>query len=247
MNGIVWLLRNRWIFGGILFFSISGSNLCAQVFDGEAKFIAPYKEITPYFPEIHVGAQYVQEDRHVDGHPFYTNKLLGMGNITISGYSYSETPLQYDIVNDLVITLSPIKNQKAILDPDKIERFILGDTSTFIKVAQDMGSFYHRNGFYREIIPGNTGLYCKHYKEIVKDSSPMTPYTKFFENLRFYVFLDDEFHPVRKKKEALKLLQVTKRDIRSELKSNNVKFRKNKEAYFKIVVMHASKTADDDE
>lgn len=247
MNGIVWFLSNRWIFGGILLFSFSGSNLCAQVFDGEDKFIAPYKEITAYFPEIHVGAQYIQEDRHVDGHPFYNNKLLGMGKITISGYSYSETPLQYDIVNDLVITLSPIKNQKAILNPDKIERFILGDSSTFIKVAQDIGSFYQRNGFYREIIRGDTGLYCKHYKEIVKDSSPMTPYNKFFENLRFYVVLEDEFHPVRKKKDALKLLQVTKREIRSELRSNNVKFKKNKEAYLKIVVMNAIKNTDDEE
>lgn len=247
MNGIVWRLRIKWLFTGFLLFSISVSNLCGQVFDGEIKFVAPYQEITPYFPEIHVGAQYIQEGRHVDGHPFYNNKLLGMGKITISGFNYSETPLQYDIVNDLVITISPIKNQKAILDPDKIERFILGDSSTFVKINQEIGSFYHRNGFYREIIPGNIGLYCKHYKEIVKDSSPMTPYNKFFENLKFYIFLENEFHPVKKKKDAFKLLLVSKKDIRSELRTNNLKFKRNKETYLKVVVTKALKISDNNE
>ena len=242
MNGIVWLLRNKWLFAGFLLFFSSCSNLCGQVFDGEIKFVAPYQEITPFFPDIHVGAQYIQEDRHVDGHPFYNNQLLGMGKITISGFDYSETPLQYDIVNDLVITISPIKNQKAILDPDKIETFTLGDSSTFIKVNQDIRSFYHGNGFYREIVQGNVSLYCKHYKEIVKDSSPMTPYNKFFENQKYYIELENEFHPVRKKKDAFKLLQVTKREIRPELKRNNLKFKRNKEAYLKVVVNNALKT-----
>ncbi|HSI75535.1 MAG TPA: hypothetical protein VK957_06560 [Lunatimonas sp.] len=242
MDGIVWLLRERRFFAGFLLFFISIPNLCGQVFDGEIKFVAPYQEITPFFPDIHVGAQYIQEDRHVDGHPFYNNQLLGMGKITISGFDYSETPLQYDIVNDLVITISPIKNQKAILDPDKIETFTLGDSSTFIKVNQDIRSFYHGNGFYREIVQGNVSLYCKHYKEIVKDSSPMTPYNKFFENQKYYIELENEFHPVRKKKDAFKLLQVTKREIRPELKRNNLKFKRNKEAYLKVVVNNALKT-----
>lgn len=244
MNGIDWLLRKKCIFTGILLFFISVSNLSGQIFDGEIKFVAPYQEITPYFPEIHVGAQYIQEDRHVDGHPFYNNPLLGNGKITISGFRYSDTPLQYDIVNDLVITISKIKNQKAILDPDKVEKFILGDSSTFVKINQDIKSFYHGNGFYREIVEGNGGLYCKHYKEIVKDSSPMTPYSKFFENLKFFILLEDQFHPVRKKKDVFRLLHVTKRDIRPDLKRNNLKFRKNKEAYLKVVVNNALKTND---
>jgi hypothetical protein len=82
--------------------------------------------------------------------------------------------------------------------------FTLGDSSTFIKVRQDIGSFYHGNGFYREIVAGNIGLYCKHYKEIVTDNSPMTASNKFFENLRFYIVLDNEFYHVRKQKDAFK-------------------------------------------
>lgn len=111
MNGIIWRFRTKWFFAYFLVFFISVSNLSGQVLDGGNKFVAPYQEITPYFPEIHSGTQYVQENRHVDGHPFYNNQLFGTGEITIGGFSYIETPLQYDIVNDLVITISPIKNQ----------------------------------------------------------------------------------------------------------------------------------------
>jgi len=247
MNGIVWLLRNKWFFTYYFVFYFTATNLSGQVFIGDAKFVSPYQELTPYFPEIHTGTQYVQANRHVDGHPFYNNQLLGSGTIKIGGFNYIDTFLQYDIVNDLVITLSPLQNKKSILDPDKIEMFTLGDTSTFVKVRKDFGTFYHRNGFYREIIPGNIGLYCKHYKDIVKDSSPMSPLNKFFENQKFYIVLEDEFHPIRKRKDAFNLLQVSKREVRSEFRQNNLKFKKDKEAYLKIVVNQALKTIDKDE
>lgn len=75
----------------------------------------------------------------------------------------------------------------------------------------------------------------------------MTAYNKFFENLRFYIVLDNEFYHVRKQKDAFKLLQVTKREIRSELRKNNLKFKRNKEAYLKIVVNKALITIDNNE
>jgi hypothetical protein len=242
MRRINFPLHKQWIFVNILIFFTSFSSLNGQVYDGEKIFVTSYHEIISYLPEIHVGTQYVQDNRHVDGHPFYNNQILGLGKITISGFSYVEVPLQYDIVKDLVITVTPVKTQKSIIDPDKIERFTLGDSSTFVKFKQQNVPFYHGNGFYREIAKGNIGLYCKHNKEIIKDSSPMTPFNSFFENQRFYIHKNNEFYAIRRRKDIFSLLQITKGDIRSEIRKDGLKFRKNKEAYIKVAVNKALET-----
>jgi hypothetical protein len=211
----------------------------SQVLAEKTSIVNSYKEILPYFPEIHVGTQYVQENRHVDGHPFYHHQLFGMGKITLGGFSYIDTPLQYDIVKDQVITITPIKNQKSIIDPNKIETFILGDSSTFVKITEELASFHHGNGFYREVVTGRISLYCKHYKEIVKDSSPMAPFNTFLENRKYYIHMDNEYHSVRSRKDTFKLLQISKKAIKPEIRAQALNFKKNKEAYLRIMVIKA--------
>lgn len=210
-----------------------------QVLAEKNNIVNSYTEIIPYFPEIHVGTQYIQEDRHVDGHPFYNHQLFGVGEITVGGFSYMATPLQYDIVKDQVITITSIKNQKTIIDPNKIETFILGDSSTFVKIPEELASFHHKNGFYREVVNGRISLYCKHYKEIVKDSSPMTPFNSFFENRKYYIYMDNAYYPVQRRKDTFELLQISKKAIKPQIRKQALNFKKNKEAYLKIMVTKA--------
>nr|MBI1230118.1 hypothetical protein [Cytophagales bacterium] len=210
-----------------------------QVLAEKTSIVNSYKEILPYFPEIHVGTQYVQENRHVDGHPFYHHELFGMGKITLGGFSFIDTPLQYDIVKDQVITMTPIKNQKSIIDPNKIEAFILGDSSTFVKIPEELASFHHGNGFYREVVNGRISLYCKHYKEIVKDRSPMSPFNSFLENKKYYIYMDNAYYSVRNRKDTFKLLQISKKAIKPEIRAQALTFKKDKETYLKIMVIKA--------
>lgn len=161
---------------------------------------------------------------------------MEFGAVTIQHYEFARVPLQFDIFDDILVTLTPAKGQRTILNPLRINAFQMSDGSRFVKKENVAGFFFHRSGFYRVITEGEQSLYCKHYKEIKKDNSPLTPYLSYLEIERFFIEKDDQMHLIRRKKDAYRILSLNKKEIRSQLRESKLKFKRDREAYLLLLV-----------
>jgi hypothetical protein len=222
-----------WIFGHF-------GNLQAQTPDTEPLFLNTYNQIIAYFPDIHVAGQYVELRRALEGHPFYETNKMENGMVMISGYPFDSIPLQYDIWDDLLISFSPIFMQKMILNHLKIEKFQLHNGDTFVRKNENPGYYYHNNGFYREVVNDDIGLYCKHAKEKKQESSTIELRRYYNEIQKFFFEIDGKLVPAPRKKKVFELLQLPKKEAKQLLKSKGHRFKRHKEDYLKILVLLAN-------
>src|SRR5690554_1640761 len=89
----------------------------------EILFCYNYHKIITYYPETVMGGQYMIPHRNVDGKPFYNNNDFENGSLIISGFEFQDIPLQYELWDDILITITPVHRQKIILNPFKIDQF----------------------------------------------------------------------------------------------------------------------------
>ena len=222
----------------ILFVAVAlmvSSQLMAQEHTWK-QYAEKYEEIIKHFPEINTGTHYIEENRSLEGHPFYLSAKIELGTITIGGFNFEAVPLQYDIWEDWVISFSSVFNQRMILNHLKIDRFKLVDGSTFVKREKPSGFLFHGNGFYREIVKGEIGLYAKYRKQKKQESSTMGLVRSYDEVARYFFDLEGTLVPIPKKKKLYETLGLSKKLAKQEIKRSGLRYRKNKEAYLQTLV-----------
>ena len=216
------------------------SPLSAQL-STDHPFVPIYKGIFTDFPDIAIGGFYTEPHRTIDQKPFYTgDAAIHRGSLIISGFSFENVPLQYDIWSDLLITVSSIHNQKIILNQAKIDRFVLADSLVFVRKDKNPGYFNHKNGFYREFVQGEIGLYGKYWLERKKRSSVFEAYESYINKERFFIEKDGVLHSVTRRKTAFELLNLTNRELKPLLREAKLKFRRDKPRYLELLVKFAN-------
>ncbi len=215
------------------------SSVYAQTPVNEEVLYEHYSKLIQYFPDLHSGGQYFPRYRGVEGHPFFLSKNLDRNKLTIGEVAFAEVPLQYDIVDDVIISVTPARGQKSILNHEKIEEFWL-EGHRFIRLKQELPHFFHKNGYYRIVIDGEISLYCKHRKLLAKNSGTMESGRKYDERDWYLILMDEEFHLVKRKKEAFELLRLKKKEVKPLLRKEKLRFRRDKEAYLKVLITQAN-------
>lgn len=212
----------------------------SQKLETDSSYLHSYAELRRYFPEVHTGSQYARSQPSVDGHPYYGSNTMEYGSLTIQGYTFSGVPLQFDIFDDLLITLTPAAGQRTVMNVSRLHSFTLADGSVFKKKENVDPYYFHQNGFYREVVQGNVSLYCKHYKEIQKDSSPLTPFRTYLEIKRYFIEVNGKLQPVRRRKDLFVMMELDRKTVRKIMRPERLKFKRDKEEYLKKVVNLAS-------
>lgn len=194
-------------------------------------YLSLYKEQLPYFQELITGGQYQEPPQNYVGDPYYLSRTFGEGTLSINKISYTEVPLLYDENADMVITFHPIFRQKILIKPEKIEEFQLKDGSLFRKFPGNDSYSHHKNGFYKVMEDGEVKVLVKIYK--FKDPTrEVGMYThRFVEDQDYFYWYDDEFVLIRKKKQAIKSLGLTKKEVKKHFKGKYLYFSQNKEEY----------------
>ncbi|WP_143189520.1 hypothetical protein [Algoriphagus hitonicola] len=186
-----------------------------------------YQAELPFFQELITGAQYPEPPRNHDGFPFLETRSFQNGGLTINRVFYPDVPLLYDIRYDQLVTFHPLFTQKLLINPDKIDAFVLSDERQFIKVKGNERYFYNRNGFYELLESGSYRLISKHYKE-EKPAREVGEFVAYYvEYEDFFLEKEGEFFPIRKKKDAIKLLQIEKKAVREKLIKKGIYFNQN--------------------
>lgn len=228
----------------IFFLLIQAQMLFAQT-DFSTEFISRYEQIIQSYPEIHTGTQYIEQRRSLDGHPYYSNSKMENGTLSISGFVFENIPVQYEIWDDLILSFSDTFKQKMIMNHAKIDRIVLSDGTIFTKKAQPEGFIFHKNGFYREIIQGQTGLYCKHRKQRKQESSTAELIRSYEEVEKYFFEINGQLVAVPAKRKIFPLLEIDKKSAKRQLRKDSLRFRKNREAYLKTLVNLSNEKEDE--
>jgi hypothetical protein len=213
--------------------------LNAQDIEIDSTYFESYKQVINYFPEIHTGGQYVELRRSLEGHPFYGDNQMETGTVYISGFRFTNVPVQYDIWDDILLTFTPVYKQKVILNHLKVTRFDLHDGTVFKKKSNTSYTF-HKNGFYREIVVGKIALYCKHRKEKKQESSTVELLRSYNQVEKYFFEIDGLLQEVPNRRKIFPLLGLNKRNAKKILRSKGYLFRRNQEDYLSTLVKMAN-------
>ena len=195
-----------------------------------------YEKIIQFFPEINTGTHYIEENRSLDGHPFYLSAKMDLGALTIGENYFEDVPLQYDIWEDWVLSFSSAFHQRMILNHLKIDSFKLNDGSLFIKKEKPKDFLFHRNGFYREVEAGKISLYAKHRKQKKQESSTIELVRSYEEVVKYFFEIDGKLMEVPKKSKIFETLGIAKKPAKKELKTLGLRYKKDRETYLKTLV-----------
>ena len=198
-----------------------------------------YQEQLPFFQELITGAQYPEPPRNYDGFPFLDTRSFENGGLTINRVFYPDVPLLYDIRYDQVITFHPLFSQKLLIKPSKIDGFVLSDGKEFVQLSGNEGYLYDKNGFYEVIASGDFRLLSKHYK-VDRRARELGDYIGYYDEYEdFFLYKAGAFYPIKKKKDAIKVLGVEKKAIRENLTRQRIYYNKDRRKYLTALLQLA--------
>ena len=221
---------------GILILMASPALLRAQTENPADPFMASYSKVIPHFPDLHMGGQFMAPHRSVNETSFYLDNGFENGNLVISGFEFHEVPLDYNVWYDVLVTINPIHRQYTLLNHLKVDQFTLSDGSTFVRKDNVPSYYYHKNGFYRQVVKDEIGLYCKHWKELKKRSSIFEDFDKYINKQRYFLEIEGQLLSINKRKDAFQLLNLRPKDLKPRLREEKVKYKRDRERYLSLLV-----------
>jgi hypothetical protein len=183
---------------------------------------------------ILTGSYYIESNTGVDGDPFFINNFWNSGSIVYEGQRYDSIDIRYDIYSDLVIIkyvdklgyVRPIQ-----LHRSKVEEFILMDHH-FIRLEGDSLSTV-KTGFFDLLYDGEkASVLAKRRKEISRTQSLSNLVKKYYSNDIRYIRTGHNYYVVKGKKSLLEVLSDRKDEVKTFLKKNKARLRKDYERQF---------------
>lgn len=164
------------------------------------------------------GILYYDKYKNVLNHPFYTGEKLLPGSVVISGVSYEDVQINYDIYSQYLVLEYPVvsgSSYKIIISPEHTDAFNL-DGNYFEKLILD-----DRGPLFYQLIRVN-GLICYiHWeKKKVTKSYQLTDY--FTEpNQRCYLDYYGKLSPFSNRRNFVSLISgVPKKEIKRYIRKN---------------------------
>jgi hypothetical protein len=171
----------------------------------------------------------------VKGDQFFLSSNLLPGSVTISGESFRDIHIRYDIFNDEIMTPA---NTGSILQLNKemVDSFSItfqNKTYKFTKVLDDSVKGFQ--GYVNVLVNGKTSLYVKYKKEI-EILAVDNKYDLFFQTQKIFFINNDVVYLLSGKKQLLNLMEDYKLQVRSYIKKNRMKIsKKDPESFIPLV------------
>jgi len=166
---------------------------------------------------------------------FFLSSNLLPGSVTISGETFKNINIRYDIFNDEIMTQA---NTGLILQLNKemVDSFTIlfqNKTYRFTKVLEDSVKGFQ--GYVNVLVAGKSSLYVKHRKEIAILAVD-NKYDLFFQTQKIFFAKDGVIYFLSGKGQLLNLMEDHKLQVRGYIKKNRLKFsKKDPESFIPLV------------
>jgi hypothetical protein len=154
-----------------------------------------------------------------DQHPYF-NTDWSVGVIFYNGNLYANEEILYNTFKDKVIIQEYYGGNFIQLVPEKIDYFVV-DGHKFVRItAPSM-----KSGFYDLLVDGEIKLYARRSKEFKQIVSTSGIVNTFREINKYYLFRNNQFHPVKNKRSVRLVLSNFEDELNQYIRSERLKFR----------------------
>ena len=170
------------------------------------------------------------------GQPFFLADSLIAGTVTYEGITYENVKLQYDEVNDELITSDLQGDNLVQLSKQKINGFSIGPHS-FIHLAEG----YPRTGFYRVLYNGRSQVLVKEIKSIQVKPGRVTAETErsVQSNTDYYLKTEQGYKKFNRLSSFLSLLGKHRKQVAAFIRENKLRSRTDREnLYYQAVTFY---------
>ena len=192
---------------------------------------------------IYNGCEY-QFDRINVGHAFFNTARFTNGNIVCDDILYTDIPMLYDIVRDVLVIQGLNQIQITSLASNRISRFTCFGY-TFIRKSGDYSNgSVPEPGFYQRLYDGQIKVWAKNKKTIdeITDFGYLLKRVAV-EKSRYYIDKKGTWFEVDGKQSVLEVLQDKKKEIHHFITKKKLRFRKDfNDALVQIVAYYCEIT-----
>ena len=197
-----------------------------QNVNDEAEVNAMYNKKLQGSSRLYSGPQYIEQNYPQSGSPFFLRDSLSNGWISYNSHLYKNVPLQWDIFQNYVITLSLKENAKLILRNDLIDSFYFsGHLVKSMEIDKEHNLL--QPGFYDFVYDGKTAVLVMRKKTnmgIIQGSSVVYNFTS---KDKIYVKKEGIYYFISNKKDILKLFTNNRSAIKRLFRKAGLSWRKN--------------------
>jgi hypothetical protein len=172
--------------------------------------------------DINSGIKFTKKHATIKGnHTFLFEDKFYNGTVNYDNQMYYNVSLKYDIFEDNLISLTAneFNELSIILNKEKVSFFTINNQK-FVKLEKE--------GFHKELYRNKkTALYQKHGKLRSERKVNNYVYSKYSQEVNYYIHHNNQRHSFNKKKDWLKVFPEKKSIIKSFYKDNKNKFKSN--------------------
>ncbi len=178
---------------------------------------------------LFTGDEYVYQSYLKVGSQYFISDSLAIGSIRYNGQFYDHTELQWDILQNYVLTRSLDGYSKLILRNDLIDSFTIAG-HTIIKMYENKAANLYNTDFYDVLYRGSTAVYARRAKETYNVIRNDKIVYHFKDMDKYYVYKNGLFYRVSNKREVLRLYSAHSSEINRAIRKDNLNWRNDFEA-----------------
>lgn len=165
---------------------------------------------------LYNGIGYIEKYKVINNyHKFYKTTDFLEGSIVYDGHHYFGLEMKYDLDEDLVL-LNLKKGLRIVLlqlIKNKVDSFII-DGHSFINIKDSLPNNPGISGFYEVLLENqNLKLFEKHKKKRFQKAGNNSVYYEFKSRNTTFLFYDQQYYPLRNRKDLVKIFPEYKKEI----------------------------------
>nr|WP_299173566.1 hypothetical protein [uncultured Allomuricauda sp.] len=165
---------------------------------------------------LYNGIGYVEKYKVINNyHKFYKTTDFLKGSIVYDGHHYFGLEMKYDLDEDLVL-LNLKKGLRIVLlqlIKSKVDSFII-DGHKFINIRDSLPNNPGISGFYEVLLENqHLKLFEKHKKKRFQKAGNNSVYYEFKSRNVMFLFYNQQYYPLRNRKELVKVFPEYKKEI----------------------------------
>ena len=188
---------------------------------------------------IYNGVEELGYPPDIIGNPYYLYDHLVAGSVTYDGVTYLDVQMQYDMVKDALIVKYATTPSRIRLLNSRLSSFDLSGHH-FVRVTAADSIKNLKEATYDELYSGTWRLLVLRSAFTQNEIVDRKSFIRIDPKVAYFVLKDRNVFPVRNARQALKVVG-DKGAIRSCLKKNKLKFRKQKELVLTKIVTYADR------
>lgn len=210
---------------------LSCKALYAQTSPGinsDTSFNAAYNQKIAASGDLYYGVEHIGYLQKMNGTAYFETDQWQKGTVTYNNVLYKDVSLKYDLIKDELIVLHPNNIFGVTLVSEKVQSFAIG-SQEFIYVPKANKLGLKHGGFYHVLVNGKLSVLAKRSKVVEEKILTNEIERNVISKEQFYAVKDGVATTVNGEESVLSLLEDMARQVRSHLRSKEIKFKKFKE------------------